>query len=219
MDNVHYLTQPEALLLLAPGCPHCPSVMESLCALVKEGIVGRLEIINIAAQPEQAQAMGAKTVPWMRIGLFEFEGLMSLGELRRWALLGAGAQGAKTYFLEMLKSGRRDKVESMIRNDPRQAAFMVALLVDADASMAVRLGIGAVLEEFNGTGLTDSMIPGLGELALHGDRLTRADTCHFLSLIGGAAVVPYLRQCLNDEDSEVRDIAQEALGNGVDKSP
>ena len=217
MDNVPHLTQPDALLLLAPDCPHCPSAMESLCALIKEGIIGRLDMVNIVAHPEQAQSLGVKTVPWIRIGFFEFEGLLPLGELRRWAVLGTSEEGAKTYFFEMLKSGRRDKVENMIRNDPRQAVFLVALLVDADASMAVRLGIGAVLEEFHATGLTDSMIPGLGELALHGDRLTRADSCHFLSLIGSAAAMPYLRQCLNDEDSEVRDIAQEALEGGVKK--
>lgn len=78
--------------------------------------------------------------------------------------------------------------------------------------MAVRLGISAVLEEFHGTGLTDALIPGLAELSRNADALTRADACHFLSLIGGDAVIPHLRACLDDVDSEVREIVQEALG-------
>jgi HEAT repeat protein len=83
---------------------------------------------------------------------------------------------------------------------------------DPESSMAVRLGISAVLEEFHGTGLTDALIPGLAELSRSGDALTRADACHFLSLIGGEAVIPHLRASLEDEDGEVRAIAQEALG-------
>jgi HEAT repeat protein len=75
----------------------------------------------------------------------------------------------------------------------------------------VRLGIGAVLEELHGSGLAEIIIPDLGELARNGDALTRADACHFLSLIGGRQVVPWLRICLDDEDKEVREIAAEAL--------
>jgi len=111
----------------------------------------------------------------------------------------------------MLKTGRRDKVERMIRSDPRYAELLVDVLRDADASMAVRIGMGAVLEEMHGTGLTDAMIPGLGELALNGDALVRADACHFLTLIGGVEVMPYLTQCLEDENPDIREMAQEAL--------
>ena len=77
--------------------------------------------------------------------------------------------------------------------------------------MAVRLGIGAVLEELSGSGLAETMIADLGALARNGDALTRADACHFLSLIGGQQVAPWLRACLDDEDKEVREIAAEAL--------
>ena len=147
----------------------------------------------------------------MRIGFYELEGLVTLGELRRWIDFGASDLGVKTYFYEMLKSGKRIKVERMIRNDPQRAALLVALLLDDNASMAVRIGIGAVLEEFQGTGLTDAMIHGLGKMMQNRDRLSRADACHFLSLIGGAAVIPYLKYGLDDEDAEVREIAQEAL--------
>jgi HEAT repeat protein len=77
--------------------------------------------------------------------------------------------------------------------------------------MAVRLGIGAVLEEFQGDAIAQVMIPGLGELTRHADALTRADACHYLSLIGGEGIVPYLQACLADENAEVREIAAETL--------
>ena len=48
---------PGALLLIAPQCPHCPSVLESLTRLIKEGKIGRLEVVNLAEHPEMAEEL------------------------------------------------------------------------------------------------------------------------------------------------------------------
>lgn len=204
---------PDALLLLAPGCPHCHGVLEGLSGLVKEGMIGRLEVVNAAVHPERAQALGVKTVPWTRIGPFELEGALSPAELRQWAQSCGSPGGLADYFFHMLKAGRRGKVEALLRDDPSRGQALVRLLERADASMAVRLGIGAVLEELRGSDATQGMIPGLGALARQGDALTRADACHFLSLIGGAEAVPCLRACLEDADEGVRETAREALAD------
>lgn len=202
---------PDALLLLAPGCPHCPAMLEGLSGLVKEGAIGRLEAVNIAVHPDRAAALGVKTVPWTRIGPFELEGSLTPGELRHWAEQADSLDGMADYFFQMLKSGRRARIEEMARQQPARLRALVRLMERPDTSMAVRLGIGAVLEELRGSGLAETMIPGLGALARSGDALTRADACHFLSLIGGAETVPYLRACLDDVNDEVREIAAESL--------
>lgn len=202
---------PDALVLVATGCPHCAALLDGVSALVKTGVIGRLEVVNLAVHPDVAGMHGVKTVPWIRLGDFEFDGALTPGELRSWAEKCGSEAGARDYFFEMLKTGRRVRVENVIRKNPIQAVRLVELLADRDASMVVRLGIGAVLETFRGTGLPGAMVPGLGELALFGDKLVRADACHFLSLIGGDAVKPYLRQCLEDDDPQVREIAREEL--------
>lgn len=202
---------PDALLLLAPGCPHCPAVLEGLGALLKEGAIGRLEAVNLAVHPERAAELGARTVPWTRIGPFELAGAQTPGELRRWAERAGSLDGMADYFFELLKSGQRARVEAMARREPTRLRALARLMERPDTSMAVRLGIGAVLEELSGSGLAEAMIPDLGALAKSGDALTRADACHFLSLIGGAEVAPYLRACLEDEDKAVREIAAESL--------
>ncbi len=202
---------PDALLLLAPGCPHCPVVLEGLGALLKEGVIGRLEAVNVAIHPERAAELGARTVPWTRIGPFELEGVQTPAELRRWAEQTDSLDGMADYFLQMLISGRRARVEEMARQEPSRLRALVRLMERPDTSLAVRLGIGAVLEELQGSGLAEIMIPDLGALARNGDVLTRADACHFLSLIGGQQVAPWLRACLDDENREVREIAAESL--------
>lgn len=202
---------PDALLLLAPGCPHCPALLEGLGGLLKEGVIGRLEAVNVAIHPERATELGVRTVPWARIGPFELEGVQTIAELRRWAEQADSLDGMADYFFQMLTSGRRSRVEEMARQEPLRLRALVSLMARPDTSMAVRLGIGAVLEELHGSGLTETMIPDLGALARNGDALTRADACHFLSLIGGVEIIPYLRACLDDEDSEVREVVAEAL--------
>lgn len=204
---------PDALLLLAPGCPHCPAVLKSLSVLLEEGFIGRLETINVAIYPERAAALGVRTVPWTRIGPFELEGVQTPAELRRWAEQAGSLDGMADYFFQLLTSGRRARVEEMARQEPPRLQALVRLMERPDTSMAVRLGIGAVLEELSGSGLAETMIPDLGALARNGDALTRADACHFLSLIGGQKVVPWLRACLDDDNKEVREIAAEVLAD------
>ena len=111
-------TIPDALLLLAPGCPHCPAVLEGLSGLLKEGVIGRLEAVNVALRPERAAELGVRTVPWVRIGPFELEGAQAPAELRRWAEQADSLDGMADYFFQMLTSGRRARVEEMARQEP-----------------------------------------------------------------------------------------------------
>lgn len=202
---------PAALLFTAPGCPHCPGVKLALGKLLDEGVIGSLEVLDATVEHERAQSLGVRGVPWLRLGPFEFEGQMSLGELRHWAELAARPDGLKTYFFEMLKSGRRAKVEQSLHDDPARSALLAELAIDPDASMAVRLGIGAVLEELQGSDLTQPMVPRLAQALADAAPRDRADIAHFLSLIGGDAAREALRGCLDDPEPEVREIAADAL--------
>jgi hypothetical protein len=203
---------PDALLLMTAGCSHCPAALQSLTLLLKEGAIGRLEIVNVAIHTDEAESRGVKSVPWVQIGPFEVEGVSSPGKLRE---LAAGVNDDAvfdTWLLETLKTGQRQKFESLVRREPHRIHALARLMRNPETSMAIRLGIGAILEELHGTGLTEPLIPALGEMLKSDDRLLRADACHFLTLIGGEAIRPWLRNALNDPDPEIREIAQEGLG-------
>lgn len=201
-----------ALLFTTPGCPHCPSIKANLNTLLQEGLIASLEVVDAATESTRAQALGVQSVPWFRLGDLQFDGAMPLGELRLWAERAARADGVQAYFFEMLKSGKRAKVEQVIRQQPQQAALLGDLLRNPEASMAVRIGIGAVLEELQGSGLLDAMVPKLVQILQDQEPRNRADAAHFLSLIANAEALHALRACLEDTDVEVREIAQEALG-------
>ena len=200
-----------ALLFTTPGCPHCAGVKAALNTLLHEGKIALLEIVDATLETERAQALGVKSVPWLLLGVLQFEGAMSLGDLRLWAERAAHTDGVKTYFYEMLKSGKRAKVEQMIRQQPEQAAILGELLRDSAASMAVRIGIGAVLEELHGSDLLGALVPNLVQILQDQEPRNRADAAHYLSLIATPAALEALRNYLADADSEVRAVAQEAL--------
>ncbi|MBS4097490.1 MAG: HEAT repeat domain-containing protein [Sulfuricella sp.] len=202
---------PDALLFISPACPHCPAMLASLAQLLKEGLLGKLEAINLAAHPEATAELGVKSVPWLRLGPFELEGAQTPAELRSLALGADDAGVMASYIHDLLISGRRARVEDLLRREPRHFGAFPRLLRDPATSMAVRIGIGAVLEEFQGSGLASGIIPALGEILRDAEPRTRADAAHFLSLIGGPEALAIFRAHLDDADPEVREIAAEAL--------
>ncbi len=204
-------TPTDALLLIAPGCPHCSSVLEGLSTLVKEGVIGRLEIVNIAAAPDRARSLGVGSVPWARMGPFELEGLHSPRELRRWAEKCVRGEGLDDWFDDLLKTGQRDKVELMVKRRPNLLIPLIGLLGDPSIGINTRIGVMAVLEELENTELAALMVEPLVALTDREDSRVRIDACHALSLTGSAAAVAPLQACLNDPDPEVRETAQEAL--------
>ena len=202
---------PDALLLMTGGCPHCPAALQALTVLLKEATIGRLEVINVAVNIEEAEMRGVQSVPWIKIGPFEVEGAATPAKLRE---LAQGVNDDKVFdawLLEMLKAGKRQKFEVLVKNEPQRIHALASMMRNPEASMAIRLGIGAILEELHGSGFSDPLVPELAEMLVSKDRLLRADACHFLTLIGGEAIRPHMLACLEDADSEIREIAEEWL--------
>ena len=204
-------TPPDALLLLATGCAHCPAVLEALSRLLEEGHLGRLEAINIVEHPEAAQAVGTRSVPWTRIGPFELEGMHSQSELAHWCELAATGKGFGEYFSHLLETQRPHKVAEGIERDPASLINLLALLEDSGTSMTARIGIGVVMEDLQGNALLSSAVPALVRMADSPEANIRADIAHYLGLVATPEVIPVLRKLQQDEHPDVREIATDSL--------
>jgi hypothetical protein len=204
-------SRPDALLLLAPGCPHCPTVLAALSELVKRGQIGRLEVINVAVRPEMAERLGVRTVPWLRLGPFELDGLRSLEELRQWAERAGTRAGMADYFSELLRDGQLRKVIELVTHDPAQFNTLLLMLGNPDTELHVRVGIGAVMEEFEGRPALHELVDGLGNLTRHPEPHVRGDACHYLALTHDPKAIAYLQPLLHDPASQVRELAAESL--------
>jgi thiol-disulfide isomerase/thioredoxin len=202
---------PDALLLLSTHCPHCPAVLSSLADLLKQGVIGRLEAVNLEQHPEIGQALGVRSVPWTRIGRIELAGMHSKAELAEWAAKADSEEGMADWFHTLLKEGQLPKVQALIEAEPGLLAAVLPIVGNVEASLNVRLGAGVLFEEFAGSDALRALLPRLGELSQHEDARVRADACHYLGLAGGGASQPWLQARLADEDADVREIAAESL--------
>lgn len=205
------MSAPDALLLLSTHCPHCPAMLASLADLVKQGTVGRLEAVNLEQHPEVAQALGVRTVPWLRLGRIELAGVYGKPELAEWAAKADSEAGVADWFHMLLKEGQLPRVQAAVEADPALLAAVLPIVANVEASLNVRLGAGVLFETFAGTDALRALLPQLGELSQHADARVRADACHYLGLTGDAAARAWLQPRLVDEDIDVREIAAESL--------
>lgn len=201
----------KALLLISSRCPHCETMLTHVGQLVKAGDIAHLEVINITEMPEKALAMEVRSVPWLRIGAYELEGLRPLAELRQWCEKALNNEGMADYLQDLLRNGRLELVEDKVHDDPELMQMIARLIGNPDTELQVRVGIGALLEGLQGTGIAHNIVHELGALTEHADAKLRADATHFLALTESAEAIPYLEQCLQDSDPQVQDIAQEGL--------
>lgn len=203
--------RPDALLFIAPGCAHCHLVLQTLSEALKAGSLGRLEVVNITKHPELAAAVGTRSVPWLRIGPFELDGLYPPAELAAWIEHAGQRTGWEQYFGSLLAQGRLAKVLTLVRAEPARLAPLIALAGALDTPMAARIGVGAVLEEFEGSEALRDQIPELVALTRLPESQVRADACHYLALTNAPEVAEQVRPLLNDPDPAVCEIAQETL--------
>jgi hypothetical protein len=204
-------TPPDALLFIAPGCPHCATVLRGLNELVKQGLVGKLTLVNAAEHPEQAAEYGVRATPWLRLGPFTLTGAHSPAELRLWAGWASGEEGTAHYVEHLLRQGGYKQAAAFIDADTQRLKPLLSIVADPGANLGVRLGVNALLESHANSPSLQKLLPQLAELTRHADHRVRADACHLLGLTGSAAARPYVENCRNDAHEEVREIAAEAM--------
>lgn len=202
---------PDAELLIASGCVHCPVVLSGLAELVKKGRIGRLEVVNIARHPEIAEARGARGVPWIRIGPFQLSGAHTQSELADWVERAGSEDGMRAYLIESLETGQLDSVTAACRRSPELLPPLLRLAADLETPFAVRIGVGAVLEDLGPDGLLADRLDEIDALADSPHAQVRADAAHFLGLSGAAAARARLLRLAGDPDPQVREIAAESL--------
>ncbi len=204
-------TPPDALLFIAPACIHCPVVLQGLSELLKQTLIGKLTVVNVAAHPEMAAKHGVRAAPWLRLGTFTLTGAQTPTELRQWVKWASSEDGAVHYVEHLLKQGGFKKAGGFIAEDTHRLKSLLAIIANPEADIDVRLGVSALLEAYANKPELQNLLPQLAELTRHADHRVRADSCHLLGLTGNADARPYIEVCLADTNEEVREIATEAM--------
>lgn len=212
-------TPPTALLLIATGCQHCPSVLQSLSELIKEGKLSSLEVVNIVTAPERAQALNVRSVPWVKIGEFELVGMKSKSELQQW--IDKSKQSANAaddqapdmvdYFEELISDGELGKVQQLVENKPQTMQGLFDIMQNDQSSLSARLGVAAVIESLAGSELLIQQVDTLGSYCKDKNPRVRNDACYYLGLSHHESARKYIEPLLQDDNAEVRESAADAL--------
>lgn len=203
---------PNALLFTAPGCPHCPGVKAALEKLRDEGLVAELEVASVAEEQERAAELGVRSVPWLKLGEFVLTGAQTPQQLREWAEKAAGEGQDMGEFLEhQLANGQLDEAEALLQKQPEHLEALLGLLEKPEAKIQVRLGVSAIIEGLEGSDALKRIVPALVAMSEQSDHQLRSDAAHFLGLSHSPEAEAPLRRLLEDENTEVREIAGDSL--------
>ena len=203
--------QPEALLLVSPGCQYCRGMHKVLDELAASGELSKLTVVDIAEQPQVAEQLGVRSVPWLRINDFVLQGAHTPGELNRWIKASKQENGWSQYLNHLLDTGELALAEKLIKEKPERLSALLPLASDPETSMHVRVGIAAILEEFHDVSRKGKLVPLLAEIAKSDDIKVRADACHYLALTGSEEAIAVLQNYRSDKNEMVREIATEGI--------
>jgi thioredoxin-like negative regulator of GroEL len=202
---------PDALMLLGTHCPHCPAVLKNLAELVKSGEIGKLEVINLEQRPDIAQQYNVRSVPWIKIGNHELQGLQTLETLRQRIQWATKEASTVAKFDHLLSQAQVDKAIEILKQEPDKISAIMELLGNPGTVLSTRIGIGVIMEEFAGSAMIKELIPQFSQLAKHEDKRIRADVFHYLSLTQSPDAISILEQHANDSDEEIREVIQDSL--------
>ncbi len=202
---------PDAQIFITTSCPHCPTALQGLTEMVKIGVIGRLDVVNVEAHHEVASQMGVRSAPWINLGPFVLEGAQSVDHLKRWASIAYTDEGDTAYLHELLEHGRLDSAIDYVASNPVQRLSSLLPLITPDSPMQVKLGADAILEQYSGADELKGLLPELARLSQHEDARIRTDACYYLGLTGDMGAHPYLDARLEDDSPEVQEVAAESL--------
>lgn len=114
-------------------------------------------------------------------------------------------------FNSQLSTGQAEAVTKRIQQYPGSISALTELLGDVRTPLSTRIGIGVVMEDLAGSDILQKQVRILGKFSTNKDARIRADACYYLGLSGNNQAIPYLSNCLQDTDEEVREVAQDAL--------
>jgi hypothetical protein len=176
-----------------------------------KGLIGGLDIINVEQSPETAQQYGVRSVPWLRLGNFIFNEGLSPVDLDQWIEHAKAGSGQSQYLAYLLEHGNLVKAIEWIEKGNTTLQAVIPLIADQDARINVRVGVGAILEHFEGKPEVREIIPELIGLMQSENPSIRTDACHYLSLSHSMDVIESLKKMLDDEDEQVRQVARESI--------
>jgi HEAT repeat protein len=119
----------------------------------------------------------------------------------------------KRLVLDHMEKGFLENIIDMFAHNESLIPLVIDMIMDE--RMRVRLGATALVEELvqKHPGPFIQLIPSIAKLLQDENPIVRGDAANLLDIIGHKNALPFLMQALDDSNSSVREIVQEAVRN------
>ncbi len=117
----------------------------------------------------------------------------------------------KEMLIEYMGKGFLENIIDMFKHDPSLFRFLPDLI--SSENTRVRIGTAALLEELKDSfsERIEETLPDLVKLLKNGDATLRGDIAYLLSIINTPSAHDILETLCNDENPDIREIAEETL--------
>jgi len=201
----------EVWVLVSAQCPRCPGVVEAAVAVSIRRPSISLSVIDAQQFPDLAAEYGIKAVPATVID----RSLVLIGSIsadRIEELI--HERGTEKFDGELIRSyvntGRLGRAAEELRRGKGRSAVL-AMVQELD--MSARMSGLVIFEEALGDdpASVGPMVPPLIELLSHRDSRIRGDIADLLGKVRDPRAIPELERLTTDPDTDVAEIAAEAL--------
>ncbi|GAB4534865.1 MAG: HEAT repeat domain-containing protein [Thermodesulfovibrionia bacterium] len=117
------------------------------------------------------------------------------------------------FIADYMEHGFLENIIDMFKHD--RTLYPVISDLISDERGRVRIGTVALVEELMRDYEDEiiKVIPHIARNLTNEDPTIRGDTAYLLGLIGHKDAIPYLMDALNDEDTRVKEVIEEAIGS------
>ncbi len=201
----------EIKVFIAPVCPHCAQVVESVNRIAIANPEIKVTVIDVMLYPDLIEKYEITSTPTVIIGDVKLIGEHSLEELLDWTEKAlCGKDYRVDYYVKLLEDGRIDEVKQAVENE--ENLMLLADILERQELLA-RAGAMMILEELfrknpeKLTGVKQRILKILEK----DNPVALQDAAYILGKIGNRDDVPHLKKLLNSNDEDVRDAAEEAI--------
>jgi HEAT repeat protein len=117
----------------------------------------------------------------------------------------------KSMIADYMEKGFLENIVVLFKHDKNLYGYVGDLM--ADERIRVRIGVAALMESLKKDDTENVLkaVPHIIPLLKNQNPVIRGDAAYLLGIIGHTVAIPYLKEKEEDEDSNVRVIAKEAI--------
>lgn len=204
----------EIIVFTAENCPHCAFVVETLNQLAIENEFINVRIVDTAYFPQIVKEFEIMSAPTVLINRFLKLISPNREEILEW-LQKANSEKDEIeieadFFAKMLKDGRIDEIEKIIKNRPEKGVLLPKLLKKPEIN--IRLGASILISRVSFSGdVLKKVKEGLYTMLNSNDDNNVQDAAFVLGNVGDLSDLPALEKIIKTGDNDIREAGKEAI--------